>query len=74
MESQYGVLSQEEYDRLKIEFQTVRADLDRTFREDYEFYGAETGVLHISYHGECGECGLKLLVDEKKEFYRCSPQ
>ena len=28
-------------------------DEDETFREDYEFYGAETGTLHISYSGHC---------------------
>jgi hypothetical protein len=31
-----------------------------TFREDYEIYGAEDGVVKISYSGECTECGLGL--------------
>lgn len=31
----------------------------QTFREDYEFYGAEEGVLCISYFGWCEVCGLK---------------
>lgn len=33
---------------------------DRTFREDYEIYGAEDGVITVSYSGECRKCGLKL--------------
>jgi hypothetical protein len=40
-----------------------------TFREDYEFYGGETGTLEISYHGQCTDCGLTLHVSEKREFW-----
>lgn len=39
------------------------ANLDadaRTFREDYEIYGAETGTVTVSYRGECQRCNLLL--------------
>ena len=32
----------------------------QTFREDYEIYGAATGVVTVSYSGGCGNCGLSL--------------
>lgn len=41
-----------------------------TFREDYEFYGAETGVLKIRYKGACSRCGLTHKFDTDEKFYR----
>lgn len=64
----YGKVSADEYVRLLAE---ARKRMDgSTFREDYEFYGAETGVLTISYRGVCTVCGLSLKVEEKREFWK----
>lgn len=40
-----------------------------TFREAYEFYGAETGTLTVSYHGQCTVCDLELSIEEQHPFY-----
>ena len=45
---------------------TARRDVGlrgNDFREDYEIYGAETGTVTVSYHGECQRCGLKLVFE-----------
>jgi hypothetical protein len=34
--------------------------VDPTFREDYEFYGAEDGVVVAAYRGQCTVCALSL--------------
>lgn len=36
------------------------------FREDYEIYGAETGVVTVSYSGACCLCGLSLCFEYRK--------
>ena len=36
------------------------------FREDYEIYGAETGVVTVSYSGVCRQCGLSLHFEDRK--------
>jgi len=47
-------------------FDAARAKLgaapetDHTFREDYEFYGAEEGTVTAHYGGRCTECGLNV--------------
>jgi hypothetical protein len=38
----------------------------RTFREDYEIYGADVGLIQVDYNGECTECGLRFTFH--KEF------
>lgn len=61
----YGVVSVEEFDQMrdslvkKLEA-LKEGDNYRTFREDYEFYGAEDGAITVSYKGNCAKCGLKL--------------
>lgn len=62
----YGTLPIEQFDRLRAEAEHAAArveedsDSTRTFREDYEFYGADTGTVHASYRGSCITCGLSL--------------
>lgn len=53
----YGKLPIEEFDALR-ERASVPLDTEkcRTFREDYEFWGSETGVIHVSYSGHCSVC------------------
>lgn len=33
------------------------SDCNYRFREDYEFYGIEDGVVKVTYSGHCQECG-----------------
>jgi hypothetical protein len=35
----------------------ARETLPTTFREDYEIYGADKGVVKVSYSGHCQNCG-----------------
>lgn len=76
---QYGKITVEAYEYLLNEYHAATKNLEykqsdyskySTFREDYEFYGAETGTLEISYSGQCTKCGLKLQFKEEKEFYK----
>lgn len=63
----YQTLPMEEFVRLSAELkakaEVLRPDR-RTFREDYEFYGAEDGAVRVSYRGECTVCGLFLSIEE----------
>ncbi len=40
-----------------------------TFREDYEFYGADEGVIKWQYSGSCTECGLSASESGEFPFY-----
>lgn len=42
----------------------------RTFREDYEFYGADEGVVHVRYGGQCTKCGTGTTINQDHEFWR----
>ncbi len=62
IEDAYGQVSQAEYDRLRARAESAIAEIEaaplgRTFREDYEISGAETGVVTVSYGGSCTVCG-----------------
>lgn len=37
----------------------------RTFREDYEFYGVESGTVSYDYSGYCDVCELSLSFNDK---------
>lgn len=55
----YGKVSVFEFDALKDKAAAIRdAQVECTFREDYEFYGADEGVLEVRYSGSCSVCGL----------------
>lgn len=43
----------------------VLKDEGLTFREDYEIYGAEHGVVSVDYGGECTVCHLSVLFSEE---------
>jgi hypothetical protein len=38
----------------------------RTFREDYEIYGAAEGAVTVDYCGDCHVCGLSLSFEYRK--------
>lgn len=55
----YGTVPAAEYERIHAERAAFAAEsIEPTFREDYEFWGAEDGVLNINYSGACQKCGL----------------
>lgn len=66
----YGTVEPAEYLKMVNELAVMEIKLEKTisngegdgytFRENYEFYGAETGVLKVSYSGVCQTCGLTL--------------
>lgn len=61
LQAMYGKESLEEFDRARTELaaeQTKR--LAETFRENYEIYGAEDGVVRVTYSGGCSLCSLSL--------------
>jgi hypothetical protein len=56
----YGTVPVEEFDKRRAAYnQRLTARPTPTFHEDYEIYGAESGVLHIRYGGGCETCGLR---------------
>lgn len=66
----YGLTTVDEFDRMRAELEEARRVFEKrrpTFREDYEFSGAETGTVDVDYHGECTECGLKLSFEDRRE-------
>jgi hypothetical protein len=63
IQESYRVVPVDEFDQARQTLANDRATFERrtpTFREDYEIYGADTGVVTVSYRGECQECGLSL--------------
>lgn len=59
----YGKVSVQEFDEMRTRVDELRAmddEVDCNFREDYEIYGAEEGMVIVDYSGECRFCGLKL--------------
>lgn len=67
--AQYGKVSPEEFDRLRETLSAVDPEDFRTFREDYEFYGADEGELQVSYSGGCTECDLRVDLKTSKKFW-----
>lgn len=66
----YGLATVDEFDRMRGELEEARRAFEvrrPTFREDYEFSGAETGTVDIDYSGACTECGLSLSFSDRRE-------
>jgi hypothetical protein len=63
---QYGQILIEDWDALRQEAEKPLDEMAlTTFREDYEFYGVEEGVVFVSYGGSCKTCGLSLSISEQ---------
>lgn len=56
----YGKVSLTEFDAARAAIKPVVEALFKTFSENYEIYGAETGEVTVSYAGGCSVCGLSL--------------
>ena len=59
MES-YGAIPAEEFQARLAAIKDVKPEDFRTFREDYEIYGAAEGTVTVSYSGSCSVCGTHL--------------
>lgn len=58
IENAYGKVSVQVFDKTRADLEELRsAHPGQTFREDYEFYGAEDGVTTWDYTGCCEVCG-----------------
>lgn len=68
--AQYGKVPPEEFDRLRSDLTAVDPEDFRTFREDYELYGANEGELRVSYSGGCETCGLRTALETSKKFWQ----
>lgn len=63
VQASYGQVPVEEFDEARRQHAQAVAEFERrhpTFREDYEIYGAESGVVTAEYSGSCEACGLRL--------------
>lgn len=69
IDSQYGKLDKNEWLSRYEQLQRRAEPNNNTFKEDYEFYGAETGTLSIRYTGRCTECNLFLEFNHDIRFY-----
>lgn len=58
-EAAYGAVPIQEFERLRAEAEKP-VEIRPTFREDYEIYGAEEGVVVVVYSGHCKVCSLGL--------------
>lgn len=70
----YGLVPAEEFQRLLDLARTALNGVEeygsyRTFREDYDIYGAEEGMVQVRYRGHCSVCGLTARVEQNQEFY-----
>ena len=59
MES-YGTIPAEEFQAKLAAIPVVNPEDYRTFREDYEIYGASAGDVTVDYSGSCSVCGTHL--------------
>jgi hypothetical protein len=68
----YGKVPEQEYTAALLALDKLPktpADIGENFREDYEIYGAESGVITVSYSGHCSRCGLGLDFEITKYLY-----
>jgi len=71
-QSLYGRVDRQEYEAAIAALpsqSTPDPDDFTTFREDYEFYGAEDGVIVADYKGMCSKCGLSVELRAEKRFW-----
>lgn len=69
VDAMYGRVPVEEFDAAREAIPDVDPRQMMTFREDYEFYGAETGKVNARYEGRCTTCGLTASIVADHHFY-----
>lgn len=58
--AKYGQVPVELFDAMRARLAAAESAAPaQTLREDYEFYGAEDGVVIADYSCSCDKCGLK---------------
>jgi len=70
IENAYGQVPISQFDQMRDALDRDRElhdEAEPTFREDYEFTGAEDGVVTAKYKGQCTKCGLKLEFEDDHE-------
>lgn len=65
----YGTVPVAEFEAKREALNEVDPEQFRTFREDYEFWGAEDGEVHADYSGQCMTCGLSAKLEACKQFW-----
>lgn len=75
VQAMYGRVPVEEFDAARrsleaAKLEGIREERDETFREDYEIWGAEGGVVKVRYRGACESCGLSLAFEHEHELFR----
>lgn len=66
----YGKVPPDEYERLRSEaLVPIDEETFRTFREDYEFYGAKEGTIKAVYKGRCQTCDVGVEFEHAHPFY-----
>lgn len=63
--SAYGNVPEKEYLALKDKVAEGPRPVESTFAEYYEIYGAEDGVVKVTYSGVCKVCGTRLEFKEE---------
>jgi len=64
----YGTVPLVVFDAMRAELEAKLAEHpQRTFREDYEFYGIDEGTLGVSYRGSCKTCGLSFTLSQEHD-------
>lgn len=65
----YGKVTVEEFEAERKALSERDFSPGATFREDYEFWGAEEGEVQASYSGVCTECHLTVELKGTKRFW-----
>lgn len=65
----YGKIPVDEFDAKRAALPQLDPEKFRTFREDYEFYGADAGEVVADYSGHCSQCGLGVDFSEHRKFW-----
>jgi chromosome condensin MukBEF complex kleisin-like MukF subunit len=76
LDEQYGQVDRDAYKALEeaardavAAVKVARSEQKATFREDYEFTGAEDGIVTASYSGGCRTCGLRVKFEHSVTFF-----
>ena len=65
----YGTVPVEEFDAKREALTEPDPEVFTTFREDYEFWGADEGHVQAKYSGTCSTCGLNVELRADRAFY-----